>query len=102
MIAIIANFTFKFKNEKCNDFLTELQVKLFGEPQQCCVGTFRLQQEVFVVAAGPVRHFHHAEQNPLRFVVAGSQVLPTATHRQGKMQAQEDKKKADKSVTSYR
>lgn len=59
----------------------ELLAKLFGEPQQCCVGTFRLQQEAFVVAAGPVRHFHHAEQNPLRFVVTGNQVLPAARHR---------------------
>lgn len=59
----------------------ELLAKLFAEPQQCCVGTFRLQQGVFVIAAGPVHHFHHAEHNPLRFVVTGSQVLPATTHR---------------------
>lgn len=35
-------------------FLMQLLAKLFGEPQQCCAGTFRLQQEVCVIAAGPV------------------------------------------------
>ena len=80
--AIIANFTFIFKNgKKVMIFLMELLAKVFGEPQQCCVATFRLQQEVFVIAAEPVRHSHRAEQNPWRFVVTGSQVSPTTAHR---------------------
>lgn len=100
MTAITANFTFNFKIFLFF-FLIELPAKLFGEPQNCRVGTFRLQQGVFVVAAGPIHHFQHAGKSPLRFVPR-SQALPATTHRLGRMQAQEDKKKADKSVTSYR
>lgn len=72
-----SQFIFKLKNNY-SFFLIELPAKLSGEPQNCCVGTFRLQQEVFVVAAGPVHHFQHAGQSPLRFV-PGSQALAATT-----------------------
>lgn len=74
---IIASFTFNFKIFFIFS-LIELPAKLFGNLQNSRVGTFRLQQEVFVVAAGPVHHFQPAGQNPLRFV-PGSQALPATT-----------------------